>query len=158
MDPQNDTPKQEGTDQAQSPSAEGSGRERTFTQDEVNAIVQERLKKERAKYEGYDEAKARAEEADGLSERLEALTKERDELAAEKARRELVDKVAADTGLPRELVAALSATDEEGLASQAELVRSQIPAHPARTDDGGGAAAAPRSTAQMFADSIEDML
>ncbi|MBQ9005354.1 MAG: DUF4355 domain-containing protein [Atopobiaceae bacterium] len=158
MDPKEDTPQEEGTKQAQSPSAEGSGQERTFTQDEVNAIVQERLKKERAKYEGYEEYRAKAEQADGMAEQMASLEAERDALAAEKAHRELVAKVAAEAGLPAEVVSLLSATEEDALAEQAALLKAQVPAHPARTDDGGGKAAAPRTAAQMFADSLGDIL
>ena len=37
---------------------------KTFTQEEVNSIVQERLFKERKKYEGFDEIKAKADNFD----------------------------------------------------------------------------------------------
>lgn len=158
MDPKEDTPQEEGTNQAQSPSAEGSGQQRTFTQDELNAIVQERLKKERAKYEGYEEYKSRAEQADGLAEQMATVQAERDALAAEKAHRDLVAKVASETGLPVEVVSLLSATEEAALAEQAALLKAQVPAHPARTDDGGGKAAAPRTSAQRFAEALDDIL
>ena len=66
---------------------------RTFTQDEVNAIVADRLARERAKYADYDDLKAQAGKTDALQQQLDAI-------AADKARREMKQKVSDATGVP----------------------------------------------------------
>ena len=47
---------------------------RTFNQDEVNAIVADRLTRERAKYADYDDLKAKAQQFDTTKAELDALT------------------------------------------------------------------------------------
>jgi len=103
---------------------------RTFTQDDVNRIVSERLAKERSKYEGYDEYKSKAAELDALKEsqktELQKATERADQLAAEldalktasqiKAVR---DTVAEATGVPASL---LTGSTEEECKAQAEAI------------------------------------
>ena len=85
--------------------------ERTFTQAEMNAIIQERVARERGKYADYDDLKAKAaqydesqeasksdlqkavERADALQAQLDALSKA-NEVAGIRA------KVASETGVP----------------------------------------------------------
>ena len=59
------------------------------------------------------------EALDKLNERLAAIEKERDELKAEQARRDLVDKVAKATGLDATAVAMLNGDDEKTLTDAA---------------------------------------
>lgn len=47
--------------------------ERTFTQAELNAIVADRLARERAKYADYDKLKDKAGKADALQQQLDTL-------------------------------------------------------------------------------------
>ena len=51
---------------------------RTFTQEEVNAIVADRLTRERAKYADYDDLKAKAGRTDEADTRANALQKQLD--------------------------------------------------------------------------------
>lgn len=66
---------------ASSASADGKGA--GFTQADVDRIVQERIARERAKFAGYDELKARAAKADELEQaQLTELDRERTKTAA----------------------------------------------------------------------------
>jgi hypothetical protein len=121
---------------------------KTFTQEEVNGIVNDRLARERKKYEGIDlEAlKAKAARFDELEEanktELEKANARADKLQAElnsikKAGqiREIRDKVAQETGVPSNL---LTAETEEECTKQAESIKAfaQPNAYPAVRDGG----------------------
>ena len=60
---------------------------KTFTQEEVNAIVADRLDRERKKYEGFDELKEKATKFDEMEEaqksELQKVTERADALAKE---------------------------------------------------------------------------
>lgn len=73
------------------PAGDGGSPEKTLTQSQVDAIVQDRVQRERAKYSDYDELKAKASKVDQLEEaqktelqkaidRAEAAERERDSL------------------------------------------------------------------------------
>ena len=97
-------------------SAEAST-EKTFSQAELDKILADRLSRERAKFEGFDDYKTRAESADALKEQnTELLT--RVEAAELKAVRL---EVSQETGVP---VSALTATDEESMRKQAEDLKA----------------------------------
>ena len=108
--------------------------QRTFTQAEVDAIVSDRLKRERAKYSDYDDIKAKAEAAqsgqDDLQKQLDALTE------ANKAR-DLREKIAEETGVPAKL---LRGDSEEDLRTQAQAImgfaKASRPAYPSVKDGG----------------------
>ena len=85
---------------------------RTFTQDEVNAIVTERLNRERAKYADYNDLKAKAEQCDAVQAQL-------DELNRAAARKEMLARVVAATGCPAEL---LTEETEEACTAQAKAI------------------------------------
>lgn len=53
--------------------AAGGQQSRTFTQEEVNSIVADRLNRERAKYADYDDLKAKASQYDTTKAQLDAL-------------------------------------------------------------------------------------
>ena len=99
---------------------------KTFTQDQVNAIVGERLAKEKAKFES-----ALAEREKQLEEREKALqARELSALAAEKL---------AAAGLPKELGAVLKYEDEATLEEAVKQLSSlgatdngnkKLPEHP----------------------------
>ena len=103
---------------------------RTFTQDEVNAIVADRLARERAKYADYDDLKAKAGKTDALQQQLDAI-------AADKARREMKQKVSDATGVPVEL---LTGETEEACTAQAQAIRAYANPYP-NVKDGGTAGA-----------------
>ena len=106
----------------------------TFTEEDVNRIVTDRLHRERQKYEGVDiEAlKVKAAKFDEMEEanktELEKANARADKLEAElnsikKAGqiREIRDKVAQETGVPSNL---LTAETEEECTKQAESIKA----------------------------------
>jgi len=90
--------------------AGSSGSAKTFTQAELDAVVRDRLARERAKYADYDDLKAKAAEADKsktqidkMAEQLESLTKENAEAKREAARRDVADELGLKPGEARRL-------------------------------------------------------
>lgn len=88
---------------------------RTFTQDEVNSIVTNRLKKESAKYNDYEELKIKASKFDEMeeaskselqkaTEKANALQKQIDAMTKANDVRNIREKVAKDTGVPASLL------------------------------------------------------
>ena len=101
--------------------------ERTFTQAELNAIVADRLARERAKYADYDKLKDKAGKADALQQQL-------DTLEADTARRAMKKKVSDATGVPEAL---LTGDTEESCTEQAhEIMQFAAPSYPAIPDGG----------------------
>lgn len=103
---------------------------RTFTQEEVDKIVGDRLQRERAKYADFEALKEKAAKFDEAeqaqkselqkaTERAEALQKELDILKHADSVREIRSKVATETGVPASL---LNADDEEGCKVQAKAI------------------------------------
>ena len=101
--------------------------ERTFTQAEMDAIIGDRLKRERAKYADYDEVKAKAAKYDEAEEanktELQKAVEERDalkarieKLEADKAHADAVAKAAAAHGVDAALLARMSGDVEENAA------------------------------------------
>ena len=121
---------------------------RTFTQDEVNAIVTERLNRERAKYADYNDLKAKAEQCDAVQAQL-------DELNRAAARKEMLARVTAATGCPAEL---LTEETEEACTAQAQaILKFAKPGYP-NVRDGGDPHHTPTcSTRQQFADWFEQV-
>ncbi len=99
---------------------------------QIEALTKERDEWKRHSRENEARAKENAEKAktyDGLQEkskameeRLAALEAERDQLASEKERNELVSKVSKATGVPPQVINVLSGTDEQSLTEQANLI------------------------------------
>ncbi len=120
--------------------------ERTFTQEEMNAIIRDRLSREREKYADYDTLRDKAmkfdaaeeaskselqkaqERADALQAQLNALTQETE---IQKAR----TKVATEKGIPANL---LTGSTEEECSAQADaiLAFAKVPGYPAVKDAG----------------------
>jgi hypothetical protein len=118
--------------------------ERTFTQSELDAIVQDRLKRERAKYSDYEDLKAKAEASvNGMDDlqkataRADDLQKQLDALTEANRVRELREKVAEETGVPAKL---LRGDAEDDLRAQAAAImgfaKSARPAYPNLKDSG----------------------
>ena len=102
----------------------------TFTQEQVDAIVADRLKRERAKYADYDDLKTKAtkyDEAEEASkselqkatEKAEALQKRLDEMEKAETVRNVRSKVSTETGVPINL---LYGEDVETCNAQAQSI------------------------------------
>ena len=107
-----------------------NAQERTFTQDEVNAIVKGRLEKESAKFADYEELQKKASKLDEIeeanktelqkaTEKADALQKQIDEMTKATELRDIREKVSTETGVPMSL---LSADNEEDCKAQAEAI------------------------------------
>lgn len=123
------TPGEEG-EEKQTPAAEGSAA-RTFTQEEVDAIVKRRLDRLNGKH---------ASDTDELERRiaeLEARNAETAKEAAElKAAKELADwqaKASAETGVPASL---LRGTTAEEVMEHAKAIKAAVPVAPSFADQG----------------------
>lgn len=120
---------------------------KTFTQDEVNTIVQERLFKERKKYEGIDldALKEKASKFDEMeeanktelqkaNERAIALEAELNSLKSANEIRDIREKVAQETNVPANL---LTGNTEEECKAQAEGIKAFAnPTYPTVKDGG----------------------
>jgi hypothetical protein len=104
---------------------------RTFTQEEVEKIIGDRLGRERTKYADYDELKARSDQLAAIEEAgqsdVERVTGERDKLAERIGPLEAENlrlNVALEKGLPKSLAVRLQgSTKEEVEADAEELVK-----------------------------------
>lgn len=103
---------------------------RTFTQDEVNSIVENRLKKESAKYSDYEELKKKASKFEEIeeankselqkaTEKADALQKELDAINKSNEIRSVREKVAKEKGIPSNL---LMGETEEACIEQADNI------------------------------------
>lgn len=118
---------------------------KTFTQEEVNSIVQDRLYKERKKYEGFDEIKAKADKFDQMeeesktelqraNERAEALQTELNAIKAENEVKAIRERISLETNIPANL---LTASTEEECKAQAEAIKAYAnPSYPSVRDGG----------------------
>ena len=139
------------------------GEEKTFTQDQVNAIVGERLKSIRAKYADYDELKTKASRYDEIEEESKTELQRAKELAVslqdqidnmKKAEtvRTIRESVAAQTGVPAAL---LTAENEEDCLEQAnKILAFAKPSYPNVKDGGEVNLNMKKSTREQFADWI----
>lgn len=121
----NSTPEGEGA-AAENPAMEGS--QKTFTQDEVNALMGDLRKRERAKYEGYDQYKADSAELRKLKDRDKSELQKAVE-RAEAAEAKLADREAADAVAQ----AAREVSEATGVPAEAlrGATREEIEAHAA---------------------------
>lgn len=107
----------------------GAG-EKTFTQAEMDAIIEGRLAREKQKYAEYDSLKEKADKYDEIQEKSKTelekanektaeLQKELDKLKSADTVRQAREKVAKETNVPAEL---LTGNDEESCKKQAEAI------------------------------------
>lgn len=120
--------------------------EKTFTQEELNAIVGERLARDREKYADYDLLKKKAAEFDKIeeasktelekaTEKANALQAELDGIKKQNQIRELREKVSAETGVPANLI---TGSTEEECKEQAEAIKAYaVPSGYPTIKDGG---------------------
>ena len=120
--------------------------EKTFTQTELDQIVQDRLKREREKYGDYNSLKEKAARLDEIEEasktELQKATERAEKLQAELSAmkhadeiRTIRDKVAQATGVP---VGLLSGETEDACTEQANAILSFKSATPYPTVRDGG--------------------
>ena len=123
----------------------GGAPEKTFTQGEMDAIIGQRLAREREKYADYDILKAKAAKFDEsedaqktelqkAQEKASSLETELNEMKAAKKITEIRSKVAKETGVPAEL---LHGNDEETCKAQADAIKKFAgPSYPNVLDGG----------------------
>lgn len=104
---------------------QGTGQD-FFSQEQVDAIVKDRLAREREKYKDYNALKGKAVEYDKqqeaskkAQEQVEALQKELSGLKEQEKIRSIRTKVSGETGVPSEL---LTGDSEEDCKTQAEAI------------------------------------
>jgi len=125
---------------------EHKNEEKTFTQAELNAIVQKRLGEEKAKYENYEELKAKALKFDELEEqnkselqkandKAEALQKEIDSMKKADEIRKVREEVSKELGVPTNLLN--GATREECEAQAKDILSFAKPKSYPSVKDGG---------------------
>lgn len=145
--------------------------EKKFTQEEVNTIVQDRLFKERKKYEGYEPDKVKAD-IDALTgklaeseqklasetERADGLKAELDAIVKANTIRDIREKVARENNIPADL---LHGEDEETCKEEAtRLVEFARPKGYPNVKDGGEVVAptVKPTTREQFAKWAEEAL
>lgn len=140
--------------------------ERTFSQAEVDAIVGDRLKRERLKYADYDSLKEKATKLDEIeeankselqkaTERAEALQSELDGMKMANTIREMREKISNETGVP---VTLITAENEDDARKQAEdIVAFARPTGYPSVKDAGEARPGKPTTRQQFAEWFENL-
>lgn len=144
------------------------GTEKTFTQAELDAIVSDRLKRERTKYQDYDSMKEKAAKWDQQEEasktelqkekdKTAALQKELDGIKNANKLKELRDKVAKETGVPAEL---LTGETEEACKDQAKniLAFAKGSGYPVVKDGGEVTKPTGQGTRDQFAKWFEEAM
>ena len=122
----------QGTGQDNQDSGEGGQETKTFTQEELDKIVQGRIAKERKAWEKHlEDEKTEAQKLETMSEKEkkkyqeEKRIKELDDREAAITRRELTAQAKvqlADKGIPTELAEILNLTDAESCKKSIEVV------------------------------------
>lgn len=141
---ENSTQEVQSTQEAESAQAAGAAqeapKERTFTQAEVNAMIEGRLSR------ASEAAKA---ELQKMTEKAEKLQKELYDMKEADSIRTMRDKVAGETGVPVNL---LTEATEEACRKQAEAIREYAtPKYPTVKDGGEATVEAKGSTREQFA-------
>lgn len=133
---------------------------RTFTQAELNAIVQDRLNRERGKYADYDTLKEKASKWDAAEEegktelqkaqdQAAALQKQVDAYKKSESLRTIREKVSQETGVPADL---LWGETEDACKAQAQgiLKYAKPDAYPEVKDGGSPGKKSEGSTRDLF--------
>ena len=135
---------------------------KTFTQDEVNAIVADRLSRERAKYTDYDDLKDKASkyaefeesqktELQKATEKAQKFEAELKEIKRANELKAIREKVSTETNVPTHLLTA--ETEEDCLAQAKAIIEYAKPnAYPTLKDSGEVNNMSGTSAADMFAD------
>lgn len=152
-----------GRDMPENVTDNANQEERTFTQAEVDAIVGDRLKRDRAKYSDYEEVKAKAAQYDELQEAAKTDLQKAEERAS-KAEAELerirkrdeVAKLKADVareyGISPDV---LRGETEEDITAHAESLKAYFKGYPTTNDRGEAHHNTKRTPADAFADALK---
>lgn len=135
--------------------------EKTFTQEEVDKIIGDRLQRERAKFADYDSMKEKAAQYDSIveqnkselqkaTERATALEAELTGMKKAEAVRIVREKVALETGVPASFLT--GETEEDCLAQAKALDDWKKPSYPNVRDGGEPNISHNASTRQQFAE------
>lgn len=126
-------PAEPGGDGQQQGNEPPSGGERTFSQSEVNRIVEDRLRREQAKYADYDDLKAKADKFDEQEEanksELQKANEANQKLASQLAEQKhsgLVANACLKHGIPAEFADLVTGDDEESIDKTAEKVAKLV--------------------------------
>lgn len=135
--------------------------EKTFTQAEVDAIIGDRLQRERSKYSDYTQLKEKADlydqyqeqsktELQKANDRAAALEQELNGLKQAETIRSIREKISQESGVPANL---LTATTEEECKAQADAIKAyaQPSSYPYVQDGGEPQGRQKRTTADQFA-------
>lgn len=143
--------------------------EKTFTQEDVNKIVGDRIAREREKFADYDAIKAKAEKFDEIEEankselekaqeRANKLQTELDSMKAAEQVRAIRDEVSKETGVPSNL---LTADTKEGCEEQAKAIKayteSNRPGYPSVKDSGETTTNTKGTTKEQFEDWVKNL-
>ena len=141
--------------------------ERTFTQAELNAIVQKRIAEVAGKYENYEELKEKALKFDKIEEesktelqkatdRADALQKELDGMKKADSVRKIREEVSKDLGVPAYL---LNGETKEECEAQAKGILSfaKPDAYPAVKDGGEARSTGTGKTRDQFANWFNEL-
>lgn len=145
--------------------------EKTFTQEEVDTIIGERLKRERAKYPDMADYNALKEKAGKYDEMVEsskselqkaiergdALQTQLDEMRNAELLRSMRESVASEAGVPASL---LTGTSEEECIAQAKTILefARPGGYPKVRDGGEVANTGKKTTRQQFAEWASEFL
>jgi Domain of unknown function (DUF4355) len=122
----------------------------SFSQDDVNRIVSERLAKERSRYEGFDDLKAKAAKFDELEaakqsteEKLTGKLTVAEAKAAEAEQKLMRFEIAAAKNLPIKWAVRLSGNTREALEADADELLKELGQSSRTSFDGGTRQPAP---------------
>ena len=139
--------------------------DRTFTQDDVNRIVADRVKK----YADYSELKKKAELFDQLEEanktelqkaqeRADGLQAELDAIRKSNELRDLRDEVSKEKGVPANLLTGITKEECEAQADSILSFANKQPGYPAVKDGGEPTATIKKATRDQFAEHFNQSL
>lgn len=142
--------------------------ERTFSQAELNAIVQQRIGEVKAKYGDYEELKEKAQKFDRIedeaktelqkaTERADALQKEIDGMKQAESIRKIREEASEKYGVPASLLNGSTAEECEAQA-QSILNFAKPKSYPSVKDGGEARANVPGKTRDQFANWFNETL
>lgn len=156
-------PAEAGNETTKTP--ETGNESKTFTQEEVNKIIGERLAKEKSRYADYDDIKAKAAKYDKqeeanmseLEKAQKTANKYKQELESYKKSEKLHEvrsKVSKETGVPEDML--YGETEEECKLQAEKILKFSKPqAYPEVSDGGESKGHGKKSDAQLFGDFLE---
>lgn len=138
------------------------------TQEDLNRIIGERIARERSKYEGFEDYKAKAEKYDAfeegqktelqkLNERLENAEKEN---AAYKQREQLAawaKEVSDESGIPANLLRGTTKDEMEAHAKELKAFTGERSTAPVIESDGRKPKHKAATNADLFAETVSDL-